>query len=114
MQADRSRDARLSDTRCVLRHLWWVLGLALVCGGAALMLSAQAGPDDFGWFAYTPPSNDPDWHMSWRGPMTDGSALIVSRWQLAGSAIATLGLVTIAGGVGFRLGRRAPRSAERN
>ena len=109
-----TRAVATSDTRCVLRHLWWVLGLALVCGGVAVVLSTQAGPDDFGWFAYTPPSDDPDWHMSWRGPMTDGSALIVSRWQLAGSAVVVLGLMTIAGGAGFRLGRRDPRSAERN
>ena len=97
----------------MLRHLWWVLGLVLVCSGVAIMLSAQANPDDFGWFAYTPPSNDPDWHMSWRGPMTDGS-MLVSRWQLAGSAVVALGLLTIAGGAGFQLGRRDPRSAERN
>jgi len=81
----------------------------LVCGGGAVLLSAQAGPDDFGWFAYTPPSDDPDWHMSWRGPMTDGSALIVSRWQLAGAAVVALGLMTIAGGAGFQLGRRRGR-----
>ncbi|MGF9754000.1 hypothetical protein AAII07_02265 [Microvirga sp. 0TCS3.31] len=90
----------------MLRHLWWVLGLVLVCGGVAVLLSARPGPEDFGWFAYTPPSDDPDWHMSWRSPMTDGSAVILSRWQLAGSAVVALGLMTIAGAVGFRLGRR--------
>ena len=88
------------------RHLWWVLGLVLVCGGVAVTLSAQAGPDDFGWFAYTPPSSEPDWHMGWSDPMSNGSALIVSRWQLAGFAVAVLGLVVIAGGAGFQLGRR--------
>jgi heme/copper-type cytochrome/quinol oxidase subunit 1 len=88
------------------RHLWWVLGLVLVCGGLAVALSAQAGPDDFGWFAYTPLSDDPDWQMGWRGPMSNGSALILSRWQLAGAAGAALGLMVLAGGVGFRLGRR--------
>jgi hypothetical protein len=90
----------------VLRHLWWAVGLVLVCGGVAVVLSAQAGPDDFGWFAYTPATDNPDWHMSWSDPMSNGSALIVSRWQVAGSAVVALGLMVIAGGVGFRLGRR--------
>src|SRR5918995_2316770 len=96
----------LSDTHRVLRHLWWVLGMVLVCGGVAVALSAQAGPDDFGWFAYTPPSHDPDGDMSWRGPISNGSALIVSRWQLAGGAVLALGLMVLAGGAGFHLGRR--------
>ncbi|WP_224274121.1 hypothetical protein [Nocardioides lacusdianchii] len=91
------------------RHLWWVLGLVLVCGGVVVMLSAQAGPDDFGWFAYTPLSDDPDWHMGWSDPISSGSALIVSRWQVAGAAAVALGLVVIAGGVGFRLGQRPSR-----
>ena len=78
----------------------------LVCGGAAVALSAQAGPDEFGWFAYTPPSDNPDGHMSWSDPMSNGSALIVSRWQVAGSAVVALGLMVIAGGAGFQLGRR--------
>lgn len=97
----------------MLRHLWWVLGLVLVCGGVAVALSAQAGPDDFGWFAYTPPSDSPDWHVGWSGPMSNGSALIVSQWQLAGSAAAALGLMVIAGGAGFLLGRRGIRPRER-
>lgn len=108
----RRRDWRVSDTRCVLRHLWWVLGLVLVCGGGAVALSAQAGPDDFGWFAYTPPSHNPDWHMGWSDPMSNGSPLIVSRWQLAGSAVVALGLMVIAGGAGFQLGRRRIKPRE--
>jgi heme/copper-type cytochrome/quinol oxidase subunit 1 len=93
------------------RHLWWVLGLVLVCGGAVVALSAQAGPDDFGWFAYTPLSDDPDWHMGWSDIMSNGSALIVTRGQVAGIAAVALGLVVIAGGVGFRLGQRRPRQS---
>ena len=61
------------------RHLWWVLGIALVCGGVALTLTAQAEPRDFGWFAYAPPSDEPDWYMAWGHPLTDASAVIVSR-----------------------------------
>lgn len=88
------------------RHLWWVLGLVLVCGGVVVMVTARAGPDDFGWFAYAPPSDDPDWHMGWSDPASSGSALIVSRRQLAGSVAVALGLVVVAGGVGFQVGRR--------
>jgi hypothetical protein len=96
----------------VLRHLWWVIGLVLVCGGTAVALSSQAGPDDFGWFAHTPSGVSPDWHMTWSDPMGNGSALVVSRWQLAGSAAAALGLMTIAAGTGFRLGRRRVQPRE--
>lgn len=81
----------------------------LVCGGLAVALTSQAGPSDFGWFAYTPSDGNPDWHMSWHDPISDGSALIVSRWQLAGTAAAALGLVTLAAGAGFQLGRRRGR-----
>jgi hypothetical protein len=90
----------------MLRHVWWVLGLVLVCGGVAVALSAQAGPEDFGWFAYAPPSDDPDWHLGWSDPITNGSALVVSQWQMMGAAVAALGLMVVAGGAGFRLGRR--------
>ena len=83
----------------------------LVCGGLAVALSAQAGPNDFGWFAYSP-SSDADWHMTWSDPMSSGSALIVSRWQLAGSAVAALGLMTLAAGTGFFLGRRRAEPLE--
>jgi heme/copper-type cytochrome/quinol oxidase subunit 1 len=91
------------------RHLWWALGLVLVCGGVVVTLTAQAGPDDFGWFAYTPLSDDPDWYMGWSDPISSGTALIVTRWQVAGSAAVALGLAVIAGGAGYRLGRRRVR-----
>ncbi len=38
--------------------------------------------------------------------MGDRLAVIVSRGQLAGGAIVTLGLLVVAACVGFRLGRR--------
>lgn len=95
----------------MLRHLWWVLGLALVCCGVAVTLAAQAGPAEFGWFAYAPPSHDPGWQMSWIDPVGSGSVLIVSQWQVAGCAVVAAGLMVIAGGAGFRLGQR--RAAHR-
>ena len=83
-----------------------------MCGGVAVALSAQTGRDDFGWFAYTPLSHNPDWHMAWSNPMGNGYALIVSRSQLAGSAVVALGLMVIAGGAGFHLGRRRIKPRE--
>ena len=41
------------------RHAWWVMGLVLIGGGVALALAARRGPDDFGWFAYSPSGADP-------------------------------------------------------
>lgn len=88
----------------MLRHLWWVLGLVLVLGGVVILLVTRPDPADFGWFAYTPLSEDPDWAMGWED--SSGSTLIVSWWQLAGAALATTGLLVVAAGIGFRLGRR--------
>ena len=88
------------------RNLWWILGLVLVAGGIVVSMSARTGPDDFGWFAYTPPDGYADWDMSWSDGPGSGSALLVTRRQVAGAAVAVLGLVVVAAGVGFRLGRR--------
>ena len=38
--------------------------------------------------------------------MSNGLALIVSRWQVAGCAVVALGPMVIAGGAGFQRGRR--------
>ncbi|WP_341926900.1 hypothetical protein [Nocardioides psychrotolerans] len=97
----------------MLRHLWWLLGLALVLGGVAVVLSSQTSSSDFGWFAYTPPSEGADWQMGWGDTLSGTSAMVVSRWQLMGGAAAAAGLVVLAGGLGFRLGRRrnAPRGS---
>lgn len=90
----------------MVRHLWWVLGLALVAAGVAVLLSTQASSSEFGWFAYTPLPDDADWQMGWADPRSSGSVMAVSRGQVAGLAVTTVGLVVLAGGVGFRLGRR--------
>lgn len=96
----------------MLRHLWWVLGLALVFGGVAVVLSSRTSSSDFGWFAYTPLSDDPDGQMGWGDSLWSGSAVVVSRWQLVGGAGAALGLLVLAGGIGFRLGRRRDAGRE--
>lgn len=89
----------------MLRHLWWILGLALVGGGLALVLFARVGTADFGWVAYTPQSDQPDWYTAW-GDASSGSAVVLSRGQLVGSASMAAGLAVIASGLGFLVGRR--------
>ncbi|GAA0975277.1 hypothetical protein ENKNEFLB_02873 [Nocardioides aquaticus] len=73
-------------------------------GGVVLVLVTRPDPAEFGWFAYTPLSEDPDWAMGWED--SSRSTLIVSWWQLAGAALAAVGLLVLAASVGFRLGRR--------
>ena len=46
--------------------------------------------------------------------MSNGTALLVWRWQLAGSAVATLGLMTLAAGTGLQLGRRRVQPREQS
>lgn len=67
-----------------------------------MVLLSRAGPADFGWTAYEPLSESSDWYMGW----TDGSAVFLSRGQLAGGAAMALGLMVITAGIGFQLGRR--------
>jgi heme/copper-type cytochrome/quinol oxidase subunit 1 len=99
-RAPRDRRA-IAHTHQVSRHLWWILGLALVAGGVVLVLAGQPGGSaDFGWTAYSPLDDSPDWRMSW------GDATIVSRWQLVGGAVAAVGLMVVTAGIGFRLGQR--------
>ena len=80
------------------RQLWWVVGLVLVGAGVALALTSRSEPTDFGWFAYTP-LDDPDTFPASR-------SYLVSRGMLYGTGLATLGLVLLAGGLGYVLGRR--------
>ncbi len=80
-----------------MRHLWWVLGAVLVGVGLAVALSSSPGQTDYGWFAYAPSTDD---------ILSGGSVWVVSRAQVAGLAVAVVGLVTVAAGAGFRLGRR--------
>ncbi len=96
----------------MFRHAWWILGLVLVGVGVAVVLSAQAVPSDFGWFAYAPLGGDSDGHMSGSGSIWNRSVLIVTRWQIMGLSVTALGLVVFAAGLGFRLGRRHPHLRE--
>ncbi|CAM3846737.1 hypothetical protein [Nocardioides zeicaulis] len=93
------------------RHLWWVLGLALVLVGGALALTTQEAPEDFGWFAYTPGGN-PSWFAGEDRTGGWSSTFLVSRAQLAGTGLAALGLLALAAGAGFRFGRRRAQQPE--
>ncbi|NYJ73082.1 hypothetical protein [Allobranchiibius huperziae] len=97
----------------MMRRAWWVLGLVLVGGGIALALSSQAGPSDFGWFAYAPLDDGSGGRLGTSGSWWDGSASIVTRWQIVGCAVAVIGLMVLAAGIGFRLGRRRASPEER-
>lgn len=84
------------------RFLWLALGVVLLGGGLVLALTAPSAMEtDFGWFAYTPLEDDADWYMEWSDP-----GYIVSRGLLAGVAVAGLGVLVLATGIAYRLGRR--------
>jgi len=83
----------------VHRYLWAVAGVALLGVGLVLVLTSN-GPEDYGWFAYTPLDDDAGSFQ------LAGNAVILSRTELIGSALGVLGLVVLALGIGYRLGRR--------
>lgn len=88
------------------RQLWWILGLGLVVGGVAMALSTPAASADFGWFAYAPSSDHSEWHMGWGDPLDSATAVIVSRWALAGYGVAGVGALILTAGIAFQMGRR--------
>ncbi len=81
------------------RHLWWVLGLVLLGAGVALALTSRSEPTDFGWFAYTPLEGPV-------GQFPASQAYLVSRGAICGAGVAALGLLVLAAGLGYVLGRR--------
>lgn len=87
----------LAHTLAVRSHLWWAIGLGLV--GLGIVLQATA-PQDFGWFAYA----GGDLHL-------DGVVLLTHQ-DMWGLSITFLGLLVLAGWLGFVLGRRTSRRAQ--
>jgi hypothetical protein len=98
--------ATAADDRRVLRRLWWIAGLVLIAGGVAIALVSRPEAVDARWFVYTPMSDAPDGWRGWDEPQLGTSAWILSPWQVAGCVLAVLGLLAVARGVGFRMGRR--------
>lgn len=78
----------------------------LLVAGVAVVLSSQPPPSDFGWFAYAPLGDESGGHMSGSGSLWNESALVVARWQIVGFFVGAIGLVVLAAGMGFHLGRR--------
>lgn len=76
-------------------------GAALLAVGVAVL--ATGHDTDFGWFAYTPLDS---------GTTDFGSGLVVLSTGrfVTGAAVAALGLVTLAGVVGYRAGRAVRRN----
>ncbi|MBO1756346.1 hypothetical protein [Allobranchiibius sp. CTAmp26] len=97
----------------MIRRVWWVLGLVLMGGGVAIALLSQARTSDVGWFAYTPLNDGSGGHLGGIDSPWGGSAFIITRWQIVGTAVAALGLMVLAAGIGFRLGWRRAIPKER-
>ncbi len=81
---------------------WWrrnalvVAALVIVIAGSLVFLVAPTTVTVYGWTAYTPLSSGPDYSRT--SYLTDQ--------HIVGAALAVLGLITLAGAVGFRLGLR--------
>lgn len=78
------------------RKLWAVLGVGLSILGIGLFLTSAISTD-FGWFAYTPLDNQVRFSSNF---------VIMSRSQVIGWLIVVLGLIVLAGGIGYRAGQR--------
>jgi heme/copper-type cytochrome/quinol oxidase subunit 1 len=88
--------------RGVLRWYWWLaVGVIGVVAGVGLIATSNAwggSSSEFGWFAYTPLS---DSEVSVADEFT---SRVDQLW--VGVAVAVVGLLVIAVGVGYRLGQR--------
>jgi len=82
------------------RNAVLLLGFGLLLVGLGLFVAAArepSSPADFGWFAYTPLNP---------GVGLGGDFVVVPRLHLIAGLVVGLGLLLMAGGVGYRLGRR--------
>jgi heme/copper-type cytochrome/quinol oxidase subunit 1 len=81
-------------------RFWWLaLGALLVVAGVTVVIASNRwGEASFGWFAYSPLSESA---LNIEDQLSRG---VREFW--AGIALALVGSVVIAGGVGYRLGLR--------
>ena len=87
------------------RNLFVIAGLTLLLLSIGLFLaspSEPSQPSDFGWFAYTPL----DGGLEVGGGDRSGPFVIVSQRRLIAGLVAAAGLVVLAAGIGYRVGRR--------
>jgi len=84
-----------------MRRYWWLaLGALLVVAGVAVVIASHRwGEASFGWFAYSPLSESA---LNIEDQISRG---VREFW--AGIAVAVVGSLEIAGGVGYRLGLRS-------
>lgn len=84
---------------------WWhqnavaVAALVFIAAGAAVLLLAPTTVPAFGWTAYTPLSSGSDFADYARKSY-------LTEQHLIGAGIAVLGLIMLAGAVGYRVGSR--------
>lgn len=83
----------------VIRHLGWALGAVLVAVGLVVALSSEPS-GDFGWYAYTPLGDGAEVGDPF------GDIVLMSTRQVLGWAVAGVGAVVAAAGLGFVVGRR--------
>ena len=90
------------------RFLWFAFGLLVLGAGVTLALVSRAEiPENYGWFAYTPLSDElPEGQRGWGDP---DRPYVVSLGQLIGAGVGTLGLVILVSGAAYLLGRRRER-----
>jgi len=85
----------------LMRRYWWLaLGALLVVAGVAVVVASHRwGEASFGWFVYSPRSES--------APNIEDQLSRGVREFWAGITLAVVGLLVIAGGVGYRLGLRS-------
>lgn len=81
---------------------WWqrnalsVAALVVVGAGSTVFLVAARAVRAYGWTAYTPLTSGPDYSRT----------SYLTGQHIVGAALVGLGLIMLAGAVGFRLGTR--------
>ena len=78
------------------RNAFVIAAVGIVIAGSLVFVVAPTTVPAYGWTAYTPLSSGPDYSRT--SYLTDQ--------HLVGAALAVLGLIALAGAVGFRLGLR--------
>ena len=83
------------------------LGALLCAAGAAVLGRAEAAaPDDFGWFAYSPPGVDIAYDSDLLASFDDPWPLLWTGGHLLGVGLLVAGLLVLGGWAGRLLGRR--------
>jgi heme/copper-type cytochrome/quinol oxidase subunit 1 len=94
----------MTALRFLRRNVGVVIGSLLIVGGLVLWLTTHhLGQQSFGWYLYQPLAGSPRRYAddepvsAWRQ---------WSGWPSVGLLVATVGLATLSGAIGYRRGRR--------